>query len=67
MTADHCTCAGELSGRMAHMGVEITVSTEPSIVRGPYTSDGFTCPHGVTFWIEPTGEQITEWAREGVK
>jgi hypothetical protein len=52
---------------MAAMGVEITVSTVPPLVAGPYTTDGFTCPHGVTFWIEPTGEQIAAWARDGVR
>ena len=63
----HATCENELTTRMAAMGVEITVSTVPPLVAGPYTTDGFTCPHGVTFWIEPTGEQIAAWARDGVR
>ncbi|MEU1284954.1 hypothetical protein [Kitasatospora sp. NPDC005856] len=45
---------------------EITVSTVPPLVAGPYTKDGLTCPHGITYWIEPTGEQIAQWARDGV-
>jgi hypothetical protein len=45
---------------------DITVSTEPPLIRGPYTTDGRMCPHGTTYWIEPTGEQVAEWRREGV-
>ena len=46
---------------------EITISTVPPIVAGPYTQDGLTCPHGITYWLEPTGEQIAAWGRDGVK
>ncbi len=48
-------------------GCEITVSTARPLVRGPYTADGFRCPHGVEYWIEPTGEQIADWAARGVR
>lgn len=64
---DHATCANELTTGMAAMDVEITVSTLPPIVRGPYTTDPHICPHGESFWIEPTGEQIARWTRDGVK
>lgn len=64
---DHSTCEKALTEGMAAQGVEITVSTEPPLVAGPYTTNGHTCPHGVTFWIEPTGEQIAAWARDGVE
>lgn len=45
--------------------LDVTVSTSPPLVRGPYTADPFTCPHGVAYWIEPTGEQIARWAADG--
>ena len=57
-------CADQL--RTGMHPTEITVSTEPPLIRGPWTTDGMTCPHGVTYWIEPTGEQIAQWRREGV-
>lgn len=64
-TESHTQCPNELRDRMAAMGVEITVSTSPPLVAGPYTTDGFTCPHGTTYWIEPTGEQIASWRQDG--
>lgn len=64
---DHAQCPNELRDRMADLGTEITVSTSPPLVRGPYTVDGFTCPHGTTYWIEPTGEQIAQWVKDGTR
>jgi hypothetical protein len=61
---DHAACASALRDGMAP--IAITISTEPPLTIGPYTTDGFTCPHGVTYWIEPTGEQIARWQAEGV-
>jgi len=46
---------------------DITISTVPPIVAGPYTQDGLRCPHGVTYWLEPTGEQIAKWVRDRVE
>jgi hypothetical protein len=60
-------CWREIKDRMAAMGVEVTVSTRPPLVAGPYTAEGMTCPHGVAYWWEPTGEQIAQWARDGVR
>ena len=42
-------CEGELRRRFAERGIEITVSTQPPIVAGPYTTDGMRCPHGITY------------------
>jgi hypothetical protein len=64
---DHATCESVLRDMMAAQGVEITVSTAAPLVAGPYTTDAHVCPHGVAFWIEPTGEQIAQWVRDGVK
>ena len=61
--APHARCADVLREGMAP--VEVTVSTERPLVIGPYTTDGFTCPHGVTYWIEPTGEQVARWQAGG--
>jgi hypothetical protein len=36
-------CAQELCKMMAAYGVEITVSTAPPLVAGPYTTDPMTC------------------------
>jgi hypothetical protein len=65
-------CAELLRTKMAagtddRPGCEITVSTARPLTRGPYTTDGFVCPHGVEYWIEPTGEQIADWAARGVR
>lgn len=62
--SDHQGCLDVLRDGMAP--VEITISTAPPIVAGPYTTEPFTCPHGVTYWIEPTGEQIAQWVAEHV-
>lgn len=45
---------------------EIVVSTLPPIVESPYGENCYECPHGVDYWIEPTGDQVAEWNREGV-
>jgi NAD-dependent dihydropyrimidine dehydrogenase PreA subunit len=65
---DH-DCAEQLRQSMRDLGEDATVSTERPVVATPYTYvDGricaFTCPHGVTFYLEPTSEQIAQWAAE---
>lgn len=72
MAGDHAGCAQELLDvwrqACANIGggyTEITVSTAPPLVPNPYIHS-LTCPHGITFWMEPTGEQIAEWRRNGV-
>jgi len=61
---DHKACPRVLKEVMAAAGVEITVSTCRPLVIGPYTQPPYTCPHGTRFWIEPTGEQIAQWAQD---
>lgn len=53
------------AGTSAQAGCEITVSTARPIIVGPYGVNGYTCPHGVEYWIEPTSEQIAKWAEAG--
>lgn len=60
----HADCADQLRNATELRGIEVAVSTAPPLIRTPYTTDGMTCPHGVTYWIEPTGEQIARWAAE---
>jgi hypothetical protein len=67
MNSPHAECAELLHDMAANLGMDVTVSTVRPLVTGPYTTDPFVCPHKVTFWLEPTGEQITRWAREGVQ
>lgn len=63
----HDQCARILIETMAEKGAEVTVSTLPPLVFGPYTVEAFECPHGTMFYMEPTGEQIARWARDGVR
>jgi hypothetical protein len=62
---EHTTCAQQLIDVAAEVGTEVTVSELPPLVIGPYTADPFICPHKVTFWVEPTGEQIAQWVKAG--
>ena len=64
---DHSHCAGVIQQVFAEQGVDITVSTLPPLVPGPYTTAPFHCPHGARFWFEPTGEQIAQWAEAKVE
>jgi len=47
--------------------LDVTISTAPPLIAGPYTTAPFTCPHGVSYWLEPTGEQIARWAEDGTR
>jgi hypothetical protein len=47
--------------------IEVTVTTLAPLVRGPYTEQAWVCPHGVRWYMEPTGEQIAQWVRDGVR
>lgn len=58
----HKVCPRLLRDVLAAGGCEVTVSTCRPLVDGLYTTDPYVCPHGVRFWVEPTGEQIAQWA-----
>lgn len=66
MGSDHAGCPDVIRATALELGTEVTVSTEPPIVDVPYATAPFTCPHGTTYWVEPTSEQIAAWARAGV-
>jgi hypothetical protein len=42
------------------------VSHLPPLVESGYVDLQMVCPHGVTWHMEPTSDQIAEWARDGV-
>lgn len=63
----HLGCPSQLRTEAKAKGVTVTVSEQPPLIVGPYTTDPFVCPHGEMFWIEPTGEQIAQWVRDGVE
>lgn len=44
---------------------DVHASIYPPLVHGPCTVPPLTCPHGVKFWVEPTGEQISRWVEVG--
>lgn len=46
--------------------VEAHITHVPPIVPSGYLPLAMRCPHGVLWHMEPTSEQIAEWARDGV-
>lgn len=65
--SNHAECAEYLRKTMAELGSEVTVSTLPPLVKTPYDHGGMVCPHGTTYYFEPTSEQIAAWVRDGVE
>ena len=63
-SGDHADCAEHLRRVMAAGGVEVTVRSANPLIATHWTQ-GMTCPHGTTYWYEPTSEQRATWAREG--
>ena len=64
---DHEGCREEVRSGMADLGIEVTVSTAEPIIVGRYQAYGHICPHGTTYWVKPTSEQIAQWHRDGVR
>jgi hypothetical protein len=60
-------CAEFLRSQAKELGLDVVVSTAKPLVPGPYTQPPFICPHEVTFWLEPTGEQIAQWTGGGTR
>lgn len=59
-------CAQVLQDQCAGAGVDVRVTLTPAM-NSPYTLHGFTCPHGMEYWLHPTPEQIAQWERDGVE
>lgn len=54
--------------RDGYRPLEVHVMVKPAAyVVGPYPPLVIECPHGVTYLVEPTGEQIAEWVRTGTR
>lgn len=62
----HSECREYVRLTMAELGCDATVSTAPPLAEGEFENAGFICPHGTTYWLQPTGEQVAKWARDGV-
>lgn len=60
-------CRELLVTEMAKLGVEATASSAAPIVPSPYGVTSFVCPHSIEYFLEPTGDQIAAWARDGVR
>ena len=65
----HCpdvACRLQLVDGMAAQGVEVRVGTiRPTSPL--YPSPAFTCPHGTSYYMQPTDAQVARWIREGTK
>ena len=57
---NHSECADAIREGFAPSDYHVT--TAPPIIQGTFTKEPFTCPHGVLFWAEPTGNQLMRWA-----
>ncbi|RBM18103.1 hypothetical protein DI005_20130 [Prauserella sp. PE36] len=62
--AEHDDCAHYIKDRMTALGIDVAVSTDRPSNAGPYEPASYMCPHRSTFWMQPTGAQITTWATE---
>lgn len=59
-------CGALIRAHFAEWGVDAVVTAVAPLVASPYDDLNMTCPHGVTWHTEPTGDQRATWAREGV-
>jgi hypothetical protein len=63
--ADHADCLDRLRTAYAGQHIDVTISTVPPTVRGPFTLEApFVCPHGVRHWAEPTSAQLAQWTAD---
>lgn len=62
---NHAGCREFIREAAAQLGADVVVSTAPPLVEGPYGVNSYRCPHGVEYFIEPSGEQIAAWVRDG--
>lgn len=65
--ADTPPCRRLLVDEMAKLGVDATASPAPPIIPTAYAAFSAFCPHGIEYWMEPTGDQIAAWAKAGVR
>lgn len=66
MKPEHGTCRETLREQAAMQGLDAEISVIPLLpLDGPYPPVPFRCPHKVTYWVQPTGEQIAQWVKDG--
>jgi len=63
--ADACDCDAALVTTARTIGVEITATPVRPDPTG-YDANPMTCPHGTTWYQQPTAEQVEAWRRDGV-
>lgn len=62
-------CGAILRSFCADRGIDAHVTTVPPLILNAYNiqSGYMVCPHGVKWFMEPTTDQIAQWARDGVE
>jgi hypothetical protein len=63
---DEEACREFIKSSAAKLGADVVVSTAPPLIESPYDVNAFECPHGTVFYIEPTSEQMADWAERQV-
>lgn len=59
-------CGELVRRRLREMGLDAHVTHVAPLIPSDYEDLAMTCPHGVTWHTEPTGEQIAEFVEKGV-
>lgn len=49
----------------AEHDIEVFATTARPVVWTPYDTLNMVCPHGVTWFAQPTSEQIVKWQEAG--
>lgn len=62
-----CNCDEELVALWAERGIEVHARPCPPVYVDTAAFPAFiiTCPHGITWLSEPTGEQKMQWTKDG--
>ena len=63
LVCDEAGCRALLLAHYREKGIDAHVTTISPIIATEYDPLAIRCPHGVTWYAQPTGEQITEWTR----
>jgi hypothetical protein len=61
-----CRCIEAVRRLSVELGLDVIVHEQPPELIGPYAMLSPECPHGNSFWCEPTDGQRTAWIAEGV-
>jgi hypothetical protein len=61
-----CGCIEMVRRFAVEQGLDVIVHEQPPELIGPYAMLAPECPHGNSFWCEPTDAQLTAWILAGV-